>query len=76
MRRCRSDLLAGAATSTGVESTARAAHEHGYPVVLATNVLTDSNADAHNNSIERIFPRLGETVTTAEILEMPRQSQG
>jgi hypothetical protein len=27
-------------------------------------------ADAHTNSIERIFPRLGETGTTAEILAL------
>lgn len=32
--------------------------------------MTDVNAAAHENSIERIFPRLGETATTAEVLEM------
>jgi nicotinamidase-related amidase len=62
-------VLAGIATSIGVESTARAAFEHGYDVVLATDAMTDLNADAHRNSVERIFPRLGETATTAEILE-------
>ncbi len=30
--------------------------------------MTDTSGDAHANSIERIFPRLGETATTAEIL--------
>jgi len=63
-------VLTGVATSAGVESTARSAHEHGYHVVLATDAMTDRDADAHRNSIERIFPRLGETATTAEILEM------
>jgi nicotinamidase-related amidase len=62
-------VLTGVATSAGVESTARAAHEHGYHVVLATDAMTDASADAHANSVERIFPRLGETATTAEILE-------
>jgi nicotinamidase-related amidase len=61
-------VLAGIATSAGVESTARAAHEHGYHVVLATDAMTDRDAAAHDNSIRRIFPRLGETSTTAEIL--------
>jgi hypothetical protein len=28
------------------------------------------NADAHQNSITRIFPRLGETGTTQEIIEL------
>lgn len=63
-------LLTGVATSLGVESTARAAFEHGYNISLATDAMTDMNADAHRNSIERIFPRLGETGTTAEILEL------
>jgi nicotinamidase-related amidase len=63
-------VLAGIATSAGVESTARAAHEHGYHVVLATDAMTDRDLAAHDNSVERIFPRLGETATTAEILDL------
>ena len=61
-------VLTGIATSIGVESTARVAHEHGYHVTVATDAVTDSNADAHQNSVERIFPRLAENGTTAEIL--------
>ncbi len=63
-------VLGGIATSIGVESTARAAHEHGYHVTLATDAMADMDAEAHRNSIERIFPRLGETGTTAEIVEL------
>jgi nicotinamidase-related amidase/predicted MFS family arabinose efflux permease len=63
-------VLAGVATSIGVESTARAAHEHGYHVTLATDAMADLDADAHRNSIEKIFPRLGETGTTAEIIDL------
>ena len=63
-------VLTGIATSIGVESTARAAHEHGYHVTLATDAMTDLDAEAHRNSIERIFPRLGETGTTQEILDL------
>ncbi|ANB10067.1 hydrolase [Streptomyces ambofaciens] len=63
-------VLTGIATSIGVESTARAAHEHGYHVTLATDAMSDMDAEAHRNSVERIFPRLGETGTTAEILEL------
>ncbi|UBU08496.1 isochorismatase family protein [Nonomuraea gerenzanensis] len=61
-------VLAGIATSIGVESTARAAHEHGYNVTPATDAMTDLNAQAHLNSVERVFPLLGETATTAEII--------
>ena len=63
-------MLTGIATSIGVESTARAAHEHGYHVTLATDAMRDLDAVSHAHSIERIFPRLGETGTSAEILEL------
>ncbi|WP_392675049.1 isochorismatase family protein [Streptomyces sp. LN785] len=61
-------VITGIATSIGVESTARSAHEHGLHVVLATDAMTDSDAESHNNSLTRIFPRLGETAATDEIL--------
>ena len=63
-------VLTGISTTSGVESTARSAYDHGYHVVLATDAMTDTDPDAHANSIERIFPKLGETTTTAEILDM------
>jgi nicotinamidase-related amidase len=63
-------VIAGVATSTGVESTARHAHENGFHVTLAVDAMTDMNADAHQNSITRIFPRLGETGSTQEIIEL------
>ncbi|MEV4165770.1 isochorismatase family protein [Nonomuraea dietziae] len=59
---------AGIATSIGVESTARAAYEHGYNVTLVTDAMTHLNAQAHRHSIERIFPLLGESATTAAII--------
>jgi nicotinamidase-related amidase len=63
-------VLCGIATSIGVESSARAAHEHGYHVTLATDAMTDLDEEAHTNSIRKIFPRLGETGTTADILTL------
>jgi nicotinamidase-related amidase len=63
-------VLTGVATSIGVESTARAAYEHGYHVTLATDAMTDLSPEAHQNSVERIFPRLGESGSTAEIIEL------
>ncbi len=63
-------VVAGISTCMGVESTARQAHERGFNVTLAIDAMTDRNADAHLNSVTRIFPRLGETGTTQEILEM------
>ena len=63
-------VILGVATSIGVESTARHAYEKGYHVTLAVDAMTDLNADAHTNSITRIFPRLGETGTTQELIEL------
>jgi nicotinamidase-related amidase len=63
-------VIAGVATSVGVESTARYAHENGFNVTLALDAMTDLSAEAHANSISRIFPRLGETGTAQEIIAL------
>jgi nicotinamidase-related amidase len=63
-------VLAGVSTSAGVESTARQAHELGYNVTLAVDAMTDMSNDAHLNSVTRIFPKLGETGSTAQIIEL------
>jgi nicotinamidase-related amidase len=63
-------ILVGVATSVGVESTARSAHDLGYHVVLVTDAITDLDAESHRHSIENIFPRLGETDTTENVLAM------
>jgi nicotinamidase-related amidase len=63
-------VLAGVATSIGVESTARQAYECGFNVVLVIDAMTDLNADAHTNSVARIFPRLGETDATQNIVDL------
>jgi nicotinamidase-related amidase len=63
-------VIAGIATSAGVESTARQAHELGHNVALAVDAMTDRSAEAHANSVARIFPRLGETGTTEEIIAL------
>jgi len=69
-------VLGGIATSLGVESTARAAHEHGYHLTFAVNAMTDINGDAHAHSISWVFPLIGEPGTTAEILELLAASRG
>ena len=67
-------VMAGVATSIGVESTARHAYELGFNVTIAVDAMTDLNLDAHNNSVQRIFPRLGETGTTKEIAALVRSA--
>ncbi|MGX9425953.1 MULTISPECIES: hydrolase [Bradyrhizobium] len=60
-------VIGGIATNMGVESTARAAHEHGYAVVLAEDASADRSADMHAFAFEHIFPRLGRVAKAAEI---------
>jgi nicotinamidase-related amidase len=62
-------VLNGIATSAGVESTARSAVDLGYNVVLVVDAMTDRDADVHRHCVEKIFPRLGETDTTANVLK-------
>ncbi|GAA2667048.1 isochorismatase family protein [Streptomyces lunalinharesii] len=69
-------VLTGVATSIGVESTARAAHEHGYHVTLATDAMADLDGDAHRHSTEKIFPRLGESGSTADVLALLGKTHG
>jgi nicotinamidase-related amidase len=68
-------VITGVATSAGVESTARFAHELGFNVTLATDAMTDMSAEAHENSVTRIFPRMAETGTTDEILALPAKAE-
>lgn len=63
-------VIAGIATSIGVESTARFAHEHGYNLTLVIDAMTDMNPDAHQHTVNRIFPRIGECANAADVIAM------
>jgi nicotinamidase-related amidase len=63
-------FVAGISTSVGVESTARSAYDYGYNVVLVVDAMTDRNAEAHRHCVEKVFPRLGETETTGNVLKL------
>ncbi|MEU5792804.1 isochorismatase family protein [Streptomyces sp. NPDC047813] len=69
-------VLTGIATSIGVESTARDAYAMGYHVTLATDAMADRDAATHAHSVGKIFPRLGETGTAAEVLELLAKTHG
>lgn len=63
-------VLAGIATSIGVESTARCAYDLGYNVTFAIDAMTDRDPDVHRNSVEKIFPRIGEAGATSEVISL------
>ena len=60
-------VIGGIATNMGVESTARAAHEHGYAVVLAEDATTTLSAEMHAFAFGHIFPHLGRVAKADEI---------
>jgi nicotinamidase-related amidase len=62
-------VLTGISTSVGVESTARSGADFGYHVVLATDAMTDPDPESHRHAVDRVFPRLGETATTTEVID-------
>ena len=63
-------VIAGVSSSAGVESTARQAYELGFNVTLAVDAMTDARPEAHDYSLKNVFPRLGETGATQEIIEL------
>jgi nicotinamidase-related amidase len=63
-------VITGVATSIGVEATARQAYESGFHVTLALDAMTDLRQEAHDYSIGNVFPRLGETGSTQEIISL------
>lgn len=63
-------VLLGVATSIGVESTARFASELGYNVSLVADAMADLRPETHENSLVRIFPRLGEVGSAEEVVAL------
>ncbi len=67
-RGIRTIVLAGIATSIGVESTARFAWELGYDIVFAEDATSGPDAAMHANSFRNVFPRIGRVRQTADVL--------
>lgn len=65
-------VLVGLATTFGIESTARAAYDLGYNVVVAADAISDPRPDAHEHSLANVFPALAEVASSAEVLDALR----
>lgn len=61
-------VLAGLATSFGIESTARAAYDLGYDVVVVSDAVSDPRAAGHDHTLGSVVPALGIVATTSEVL--------
>jgi nicotinamidase-related amidase len=60
-------VIGGIATNAGVESTARAAHEHGYAVVLVEDACAGRSAELHDFACAQIFPLFARVATVDRI---------
>lgn len=63
-------VITGVSTGTGVEATARQAFEQGFNVTLAVDAMTDLRTMAHDYSVAHVFPRLGETGSTQNVIDL------
>jgi nicotinamidase-related amidase len=61
-------IMGGIATNLGVESTARAAMDHGYALVFAEDAMATFSAEMHTFAIETMFPMMGRVRSTEEIV--------
>ncbi|MFE5792977.1 isochorismatase family protein [Streptomyces sp. NPDC056503] len=70
LRRLSVDTLvvAGLVTTMGVESTARAASDHGYELEFVADAMSGLAADEHEFAVQRVFPRFGEVKSTASYM--------
>jgi nicotinamidase-related amidase len=65
-------VLCGGTTEIGVASTAYAARDLGYNLVIASDACTSPKHDVHAQFMRETFPRLARVRTTAQVLEMLR----
>ncbi|GAA1640393.1 isochorismatase family protein [Actinoplanes couchii] len=61
-------VLAGLATTMGVESTARAAADHGFEVIFAADAMSGVTTAEHDHALTVVLPRFGEVLTTGRVL--------
>jgi nicotinamidase-related amidase len=65
-------FLTGIATSAGVQATGWSAYDYGYNVVFVTDAMTDRELATHTHCVEKVFPRIGETDTSENVLSRLR----
>ncbi|MBO2464194.1 isochorismatase family protein [Actinomadura violacea] len=61
-------VFGGLVTTMGVESSARAASDHGYEVEFVSDAMSGFAAEEHEFAVRRIFPRFGTVRETAAYL--------
>jgi len=63
-------VLCGGSTDVGIASTAFAARDLDYNLVIVPDACTSPEADNHEQLMRRVFPRMSRVRTTAQVLAM------
>jgi len=63
-------VLCGGSTDVGIASTAFAARDLDYNLVIVSDACTSPEADNHDQLMRRVFPRMARVRTTAQVVEM------
>lgn len=61
-------VLCGISTGLGVDTTAREAFMHGYQLIFAIDAMTGFSQAEHDHVKNFIFPRIGRSRTTQEVI--------
>ena len=63
-------VVAGGSTDVGVASTAFAARDLDYNLVIAADACTSPERDNHDQLMRRVFPRMARVRTAAQVVAM------
>jgi nicotinamidase-related amidase len=63
-------ILVGGSTDVGIASTAFAARDFDYNLVIAADACTSPEQDNHDQFMRRVFPRMARVRNTAQIAAM------
>jgi nicotinamidase-related amidase len=63
-------VVAGGSTDVGVASTAYAARDLDYNLVIASDACTSPERDNHDQLMKRVFPRMARVRTAAQVIAM------
>ena len=69
-------IIAGGSTDVGVASTAYAARDLDYNLVIVSDACSSPEHDNHEQFMRRIFPRMARVRTAAQVVEMLRAGAG
>lgn len=61
-------ILTGVATANGVYATALDVYQYGYDVIVVEDACGDRDEELHHIFFDKLFPKIGQTIQTAEML--------